>query len=70
MKTMKRIKFPNRIAVTVDENASGLIEDNLLAWRNLERADEGIVAIYELVEEFETKEVKKKRRIGTKNWFY
>lgn len=63
-------KFPKRIAVTVDENGSGPVNANLLAWESIEVADEGRVAIYELVDEFETKEVKKKRRIGTKQWFY
>lgn len=63
-------KFPNRIAVTVDENASGPTENNLLAWPNLESADEGHVAIYELVEEFDVEDVKRKRRKGTKQWFY
>ena len=63
------MKFPNRIAVTMDENYEGKPEDSLLAWKNLEAADEGRVAIYELVEEFDTKLVTKKRRKGTKTWF-
>ena len=67
---MPKAKFPNRIAVTIDKNASGPASENLLAWKNLEAADAGSVAVYELVEEFETQDVKRKRRKGTKNWFY
>ncbi len=36
---MKTVKFPNRIAVTVDANASGPPAENLLAWKGLEYAD-------------------------------
>lgn len=67
---MAKVKFPNRIAVTVDENSSGPASENLLAWKSLEAADAGHVAVYELVEEFETEDVKRKRRKGTKQWFY
>jgi hypothetical protein len=67
---MATVRFPQRIAVTVDENASGPVSARLLAWKNVEVADAGHVAVYELVEEFETVDVKKKRRLGTKNWFY
>ena len=67
---MKKPKFPERVAITIDENGQGPAEENLLAWKNLEAADAGRVAIYELVEQFDTKEVKKKRRVGTKQWFY
>jgi hypothetical protein len=61
------MKFPNRIAVTVNED--GDPNESLLVWKNLEAADEGHVAIYELVDEFDTKLVTKKRRKGTKTWF-
>lgn len=61
--------FPKRIAITVDKNADGPVAENLLAWKNLDSADAGKVAIYELVDEFETREVMKKRRKGTKQWF-
>ncbi len=64
-----KAKFPNRIAITLDENGEGPPEERMLAWKNLDAADEGQVGIYELVEEFETKEIKKKRRKGTKLWF-
>lgn len=69
-KKMKAKRFPSRIAITVDENSSGPTEENLLAWKDLESAEAGRVAIYELVEEFDTQEVKRKRRVGTKQWFY
>jgi hypothetical protein len=62
------VKFPNRIAITFDENAP-IGEPSMLAWKNLNAADEGKVAVYELVEEFDTKLVTKKRRKGTKTWF-
>jgi hypothetical protein len=63
------IKFPNRIAVTVDENGDGPITDNLLAWGNATQADDGPVAIYELVEEFQKKDIPHLKRKGTKTWF-
>ncbi len=64
-----KIKFPRIIAVTIDGNGDGPIDGRLLAWGNIDKADEGRVAIYELVDEFETKLVTKKRRVGSKNWF-
>lgn len=60
--------FPRRIAVTVDENAEGPVADNLIAWAGVEAADSGKVAIYELIEVVDTKQVTKVRRQGQEAW--
>lgn len=60
--------FPKRIAVTVDANAEGPVADNLIAWADVKAADKGKVAIYELIEVVDAKEVTKVRRQGSKAW--
>jgi hypothetical protein len=64
---MTKGKFPKRIAVTFDGGDTSL--ESLLAWSSLDTAEEGRVAVYELVEEFDKKMVSRVRRKGTKNWF-
>lgn len=67
---MAKIKFPKRIAVTVDPNGEGTTAENLLAWKDEHAvADEGRVAIYTLLEEMDMKTVKKIRKQGETEWF-
>ena len=60
-------KFPRRICVTQDQNSDD--ENNLLAWPSIHVAESGKVAIYELIEVLEKRDVAEIRREGTKGWF-
>lgn len=60
--------FPKRVAVTIDPNANGSPLDSLLAWKSVEAAEAGKVAIYELVDEIEKRETFEIRRKGKKGW--
>jgi hypothetical protein len=63
------MKFPKRIAITVDDNSSGPIAERLLAWANVLVAEDGPVAVYELVDEFDKRDIPNLRRKGTRKWF-
>ena len=65
---MKKIKFPKRIAVTVDPNGEGPVAENLLAWKDEKSADEGTVAVYVLSGIFETKSCTRIRKQGESVW--
>ncbi len=61
--------FPKRIAVTVSPDGDGPAAENLLAWATVSKADDGRVAVYELVDELEKKDIPHLKRKGTKTWF-
>jgi hypothetical protein len=67
--SVAKIKFPKTIAVTVDSNSEGPTDENLLAWKDVQSADEGRVAIYKLIDEVDTKTVTKIRKQGETEWF-
>jgi hypothetical protein len=64
---MKKNSFPRRIVVQLLRSEDGYLPD-LLAWSSLQAADDGQLAIYELVEKIEKKSVPKIGAGKTEQW--
>ena len=61
-------KLPRRLYATIEGNTEGNQED-LLAWRTIDSADDGRVGVYVLEEELDKRQATELRRDGTKKWF-